>query len=59
MHKPTFIDLGHVVEHGIITYKGLPAPLICDYLSREVSKARYCEVGRPALLTQSLQLDNS
>ncbi len=35
------IDLSHTVEHGMITYKGLPAPLICDYLSREASRAAY------------------
>ncbi|HEX8899131.1 MAG TPA: cyclase family protein, partial [Chthoniobacterales bacterium] len=35
------IDLSHTVEHGMITYKGLPAPIICDYLSREASRARY------------------
>ena len=35
------VDLSHVVEHGMITYKGLPAPLICDYLSREASRQRY------------------
>jgi arylformamidase len=35
------IDLSHNVEHGMITYKGLPAPIICDYLSREASRARY------------------
>lgn len=35
------LDLSHTVEHGMITYKGLPAPLICDYLSREDSRARY------------------
>ena len=35
------IDLSHVVEHGMITYKGLPAPLICDYLSRAESQAHY------------------
>jgi kynurenine formamidase len=35
------IDLSHTIEHGMITYKGLPAPLICDYLSREDSKAKY------------------
>jgi kynurenine formamidase len=28
------IDLSHTVEHGMITYKGLPAPIICDFLSR-------------------------
>jgi arylformamidase len=27
----------------MITYKGLPAPIICDYLSREASRARYAE----------------
>ena len=37
------IDLSHTVEHGMITYKGLPAPIICDYLSREASRARYVE----------------
>lgn len=36
-----FIDLSHTVEHGMITYKGLPAPIICDFLSREQSRALY------------------
>jgi arylformamidase len=35
------IDLSHTVEHGMITFKGLPAPIICDYLSREDSRSRY------------------
>ena len=38
---PTLIDLSHTVEDGLITYKGLPAPIICDYLSREASRAVY------------------
>lgn len=37
------IDLSHTIEHGLITYKGLPAPIICDYLSREKSKEIYAE----------------
>ena len=37
------IDLSHTIEHGTITYKGLPAPLICDYLSREASRANYAD----------------
>ena len=37
------IDLSHVVEHGMITYKGLPAALICDFLSREASRKLYRE----------------
>jgi kynurenine formamidase len=35
------VDVSHVVEHGMITYKGLPAPIICDYLSREESRRHY------------------
>jgi kynurenine formamidase len=35
------IDLSHTVEHGVVTYKGLPAPIICDYLSREASRKFY------------------
>ena len=35
------VDVSHVVEHGMITYKGLPAPLVCDFLSREQSRSHY------------------
>jgi kynurenine formamidase len=35
------IDLSHTVEDGLITYKGLPAPIICDFLSREASREHY------------------
>ena len=41
--KSTFIDVSHVVEHGMMTYRGLPAPIICDYLSREASQMHYAE----------------
>ena len=30
MHRK-LIDVSHVVEHGMVTYKGLPAPITCDY----------------------------
>jgi len=45
------LDLSHTIENGLITYKGLPAPLICDYLSREASRALYAagtefQIGR-------------
>lgn len=33
------IDLSHGIEDGLITCKGLPAPIICDYLSREDSRS--------------------
>ena len=35
------IDLSHTVEHGMITYKGLPAPVITDHMSREDSRKNY------------------
>jgi arylformamidase len=35
------IDVSHTVEHGMITYKGLPAPVISDHLSREASRNHY------------------
>jgi kynurenine formamidase len=36
-----FLDLSHTIEHGMTTYPGLPGPVICDFLSREASRARY------------------
>lgn len=36
-----FVDLSHTVEHGMITYKGLPAPVISDFMSREASRSHY------------------
>lgn len=45
------IDVSHTVEDGMITYKGLPAPVITDHLSREDSKNYYApgtefQIGR-------------
>ena len=37
------IDVSHVIEDGMVTYKGLPAPILCDFLSREDSKEIYAE----------------
>ena len=37
----TRIDLSHTVEDGMVTYPGLPAPVISDVLSREASRERY------------------
>ena len=39
--KKKIIDLSHVIEHGMVTYRGLPAPHICDYWTREGSAAHY------------------
>ena len=37
------VDVSHTVEHGMITYWGLPAPVISDHLSREQSRQHYAE----------------
>lgn len=37
------IDLSHTIRNGLVTYKGLPAPIVCDYLSRESSRKNYAE----------------
>jgi len=36
-----YVDLSHMIENGTVTHRGLPAPIICDYLSRESSRSRY------------------
>ena len=35
------IDLSHRIEDGMITYKGLPAPHICDFWDRKGSAVHY------------------
>jgi arylformamidase len=52
------VDLSHTIENGLITYKGLPAPIICDYLSREASKQVYAEgtqfqIGKIEMVTNT------
>lgn len=37
------VDLSHTIESGMVTYKGLPAPVICDHLSRIASRGSYAE----------------
>lgn len=36
-----YVDLSHVIEDGLVTYPGLPAVHVCDYLGREQSRAHY------------------
>ncbi len=35
------VDLSHTIEAGMVTYPGLPGPVICDFLSRERSRQIY------------------
>ena len=41
MSKSQFIDVCHTIHHGMITYKGLPPPVITDHLTREQSRSHY------------------
>jgi len=38
-----YVDLSHTIHHGLPTFKGLPGPVICDYLSREASRKNYTD----------------
>ena len=38
---PRLVDLSHIVEDGMVTYPGLPGPVITDHLTREASRERY------------------
>lgn len=54
----SLIDLSHEIEDGMITYKGLPAPIICDYLSRERSRQFYeagteFQIGKIEMVTNT------
>src|SRR6185295_5592783 len=37
------VDLSHTIFDGLVTYKGLPPTIICDYLSHEASREIYAE----------------
>jgi len=39
--RAEIIDLSHVIEEGMVTYKGLPGPHICDFWEREGTAANY------------------
>ena len=38
-----YVDLSHTIHHGLVTFKGLPGPVICDYLSRADSRKNYTD----------------
>jgi len=55
---PRLVDLSHEIEHGMVTYPGLPAPVIGDWLSRDASVARYApgttfQIGKIELLANT------
>ncbi|MEX2567786.1 MAG: cyclase family protein [Cyclobacteriaceae bacterium] len=58
MENNKFIDLSHTIEHGLVTYKGLPAPIVCDFLSRKESRKFYetgteFQIGKIEMVTNT------
>jgi arylformamidase len=52
------IDVSHTVEDGMITYKGLPAPVITDHLTRAASQEFYApgtefQIGKIAMVANT------
>src|SRR2546429_7504404 len=52
------VDLSHTIEHGMVTYPGLPAPVISDWLSRDASSSRYApgttfQIGKIEMLANT------
>jgi len=52
------IDVSHTIEHGMVTYPGLPVPAISDWLSRDASQTRYAagttfQIGKIELLANT------
>jgi kynurenine formamidase len=41
LEEKRIVDLSHVIEHGMTTYKGFPGPQICDFWERERTAANY------------------
>jgi arylformamidase len=39
--RPRFVDLSHEIRAGLVTYPGLPAPVISPHLTREDSRSKY------------------
>jgi kynurenine formamidase len=39
--SPRIVDLSHVIEDGMVTYPGIPGPVLSDHLSRDASRAVY------------------
>jgi kynurenine formamidase len=38
-----FVDVSHEIEPGMVTYEGLPAPVVTEFLSREASRGKYAD----------------
>lgn len=58
MTRSRLVDLSHEIEHGLVTYRGMPAPEIGDWLSRDASRAKYApgttfQIGRITMIANT------
>lgn len=58
MKARRIVDVGHEIEAGMVTYEGLPAPVVGEFLSREASRGKYAEgttfsIGRVDLVANT------
>jgi kynurenine formamidase len=37
------VDVSHAIEPGMVTYEGLPGPIVSEFLTREASRAHYSD----------------
>jgi arylformamidase len=53
-----FVDLSHTVEHGMVTYPGIPGPELSEHLSRAASRSHYApgtefHIGRISMVANT------
>ena len=48
--EDAYVELSHIIESGMITYRGLPAPIISDHLTREGPCQAHSQMSRRGTL---------
>ena len=43
MTSGRFVEISHPIDAGMVTYAGLPAPVVSEFLTREASRGKYAE----------------
>jgi arylformamidase len=43
MSPRRFVEISHPIEPGMITYAGLPGPVVSEFLTREASRSHYSD----------------
>ena len=43
MSSSRFVEISHPIDGGMVTYAGLPGPVVSEFLTREASRGKYAE----------------